>query len=340
MARDIYTAVHEDWQDQPSEETPIMAADLEHIESGIKTAMDNRALREVYGDRCIRLSISNQSETSPSTISIEMGVNAQATGDFSAAIGNNAKTTGNCSAAIGSYVEALHMGALVIGISNKSSRHEQFVTGRYNADDAKALFIIGYGAGESGRENVHTVDYNGNAYFKGDVANGKYSLNGLGELGVISEDVTEECIVTANGQTVEVTVPLNIIMHAYGYYILAGEFIGVIYFGGIPPMLLNMQISAVKDGEVHGKAVLTNLVSSTTATYGYKFEGDIQLLFTYSSDTPKAKAVFNLGRDAAIQYATVFRTKGSAIDFTISELRDKELTYDEAMEILNGEGET
>lgn len=333
MARDIYTV--QEWENLPAETTPVSAERLDHIEQGIKTAMDNRALKEKYGDYGIRLSLLNEEQTPPDKISCEMGVRSKAKEDFSVAMGYSAEATKRCAIALGENIKADHYNSFITGYYTKSSRQYQFVCGRNNADDPKAVFIIGNGLSESKRENIHTVDYDGNAYFKGDVANGKYSINGLAERGVISEDVTEECIVTANGQTIEVTVPINIIMSAYGYYILAGEFIGVIYCERIPPMMLNMQISAVKDGEVHGKAVLTNLVSSATATYGYKFEGDIQLLFKYSSDTPKAKAVFNLGRDAEIRYATVFRTKGSAIDFTISEMRNERMTYEETMEILN-----
>lgn len=55
--RDTYTKVHEHWEDQPSEETPVFAVDLEHIEQGIKNAFDNRSLKEIYKDDGIELVI-------------------------------------------------------------------------------------------------------------------------------------------------------------------------------------------------------------------------------------------------------------------------------------------
>ena len=217
------------------------------------------------------------------------------------------------------------------------------VGGMYNADEPNAVVIIGNGFGENDRQNIHTVDYQGNAYYKGDVANDQYSLNELGtKLDSMADNtvnITEDCVSSVDGQMLEVTVPLSLIMSAYGYYIVGGEFVGVIYYDMIPPMLFNLQISAVKDGEVHGKAILKNLVMETTETYGYKFEGSIELLFTNSRDTPKAKATFDLGKEAAVRYATIFRTAGSAIDFTISEMKNEEMTYDEAMAILNEEEE-
>lgn len=343
MARDTYTAVHADWQDQPSEETPIMAADMEHIEAGIKDAMDNRALREMYGDQSIRLSFGNEKPTPPSITSFEMGHGAKATANFSVSIGNSAEATEQNAVSIGNNTKANHSGAFVTGLFTKSSRAEQFVDGMYNADDPNAVFIIGYGSGENNRQNIHTVDYQGNAYYKGDVANDQYSLNVIGaKLDGMSDntiDVTEESVLLANGQTLEVTVPLNLIMQAYGSYIAGGEFIGIVQCGSIPPMLFNLQISAVRNGDVSGIAVLTNLIPSTTETYGYKFSGAIQLLFPEYSD-PKAKVTFDLGREITVQGAKIYRTAGSAIDFTISELRSGDLTYDETMAILSEEGET
>ncbi len=343
MARDTYTKVHEDWQNDPSTDTPIMAEDMEHIEAGIKTAMDSRALKEIYGDQSIRLSVLNDDPTPLGKISLEMGVKAKATKDFTVAIGNNAEATEQNAVSIGSNTKSNHDCAFVTGLFTKSSRVNQLVGGMYNADDPNAVFILGFGFGEDKRENIHTVDYQGNAYFKGDVANGQYSLNALGEKlgGMVDNtvDVTEDCVLSITGQTLEVIVPLSLIMSAYGYYIVGGEFIGAIYYDGIPPMLFNLQISAVKDGEVHGRSVLTNLIASTTATYGYKFDGSIELLFANSWDTPKAKVTFDLGREGTVRYSTIFRTAGSAIDFTISELRGEELTYEETMAILNEEEE-
>ncbi len=339
MARDTYT--EQTWENLPSEETPITAERLGHMEAGIKAAMDNRALKEKYGDQSIRLSFGNEEPTPPGKMSFEMGVWSKATEDFAVAIGNNVEATEQNAISIGSNTKANHYNAFVTGSFTKSSRADQFVCGHYNADDPNAAFIIGFGFGENDRRNIHTVDYQGNAYFKGDVANEQYSLNALGEkLGGMSDntaDITDECLVEASGQTLEVTVPLSLIMSAYGYYIVGGEFIGAIYYDGIPPMLFNLQISAVKDGEVHGRSVLTNLIASTTATYGYKFDGSIELLFANSWDTPKAKVTFDLGREGTVRYSTIFRTAGSAIDFTISELRDEELTYEETMAILNEE---
>lgn len=68
--RDTYTKVHEHWEDQPSEKTPVFAADLEHIEQGIKDSYDNRALKEIYGDDGVHL---NKGEATGDPVSIMDG---------------------------------------------------------------------------------------------------------------------------------------------------------------------------------------------------------------------------------------------------------------------------
>lgn len=333
MARDTYT--EQIWENLPAETTPVNAERLSHIESGIKTAMDNRALKEIYSDQDIRLSYGNEEPTPQGKLSIEVGYQAKATENFSVAIGAVAEATGRNAASIGNGTKASHVEAFVIGFGTRSSRVGQFVCGRFNADGSDKVFIIGYGLDDASRENVHTVDYHGNAYFKGDVRNESYSLNEIGaQMGNISVDVTEECVVSVSGQTLEITVPLSLIMKEYGTYIVGGEFIGVINCGSIPPLMFNMQMSALKNGEVSGYAVLTNTIPSTIEAYGHKFTGSIELLFPGYSD-PKAKATFSLGRDITAASAKIHRTAGSAIDFTISELRGGGMTYNETMEILN-----
>ena len=55
--RDIYEM--QEWENLPSEETPISAERLAHIEQGIKDAADKRALKEIYDDSGINAGLSN-----------------------------------------------------------------------------------------------------------------------------------------------------------------------------------------------------------------------------------------------------------------------------------------
>ncbi len=51
--RDTYTK--QEWKNLPSEETPVSAERLAHIEQGIKDSSDNRSLKEIYNDTYMKL---------------------------------------------------------------------------------------------------------------------------------------------------------------------------------------------------------------------------------------------------------------------------------------------
>lgn len=89
------------------------------------------------------------------------GVSNKVEGDFSHAEGENNVVTGPAS-----HVEGFW------NIANGSNQHVQ---GKYNLADneEKYAHIVGNGAGDTNRSNAHTLDWNGNAEYAGDVvANG------------------------------------------------------------------------------------------------------------------------------------------------------------------------
>lgn len=51
--RDTYT--QQEWKNLPSEETPVSAERLAHIEQGIKDSSDNRSLKDIYNDTYMKL---------------------------------------------------------------------------------------------------------------------------------------------------------------------------------------------------------------------------------------------------------------------------------------------
>lgn len=102
MARDTYTK--QEWKNLPSEETPVSAERLDYIEQGIKTAMDNRALKEIYGDSSI--SMGRKAGTSIRTYSYAVGFNVTASADASHAEGYSTIASGNYSHAEGKETKA------------------------------------------------------------------------------------------------------------------------------------------------------------------------------------------------------------------------------------------
>lgn len=89
------------------------------------------------------------------------GSNSKALGEASHAEGNITKASGNYSHAEGFYTTA--------------SVEAQHVQGKYNISDTTSAHIVGNGSSDSNRSNVHTLDWQGNAWFAGDVYTGSTS---------------------------------------------------------------------------------------------------------------------------------------------------------------------
>ena len=92
------------------------------------------------------------------------GKNSHAEGNYSYANGvdshaegRDSKAKGNCSHSEGAYT--------------KASSDYQHVQGKYNIEDTTNTYahIVGGGTSNTDRKNIHTLDWNGNAVFSGDV---------------------------------------------------------------------------------------------------------------------------------------------------------------------------
>jgi len=117
------------------------------------------------------------------------GASTSATGQFSHAEGHGATSTGVASHAEnyktksnGAYSHAEGYETTTKGryshaegLGTITSSDAQHVQGRYNTEDADGKYasILGNGNGDANRSNAHTVDWNGNAWYAGEVTVGK-----------------------------------------------------------------------------------------------------------------------------------------------------------------------
>ena len=108
-----------------------------------------------------------------------------ASGDCSHAEGNRTIASGDCSHAEGVYTTASGNFSHAEGNSTIASGYYshaegndtiassdcQHVQGKYNIEDTSSTYahIVGGGTSSSNRKNIHTLDWNGNAVFSGDV---------------------------------------------------------------------------------------------------------------------------------------------------------------------------
>lgn len=96
-------------------------------------------------------------------------------GKYAQAFGENTIASGIHSHAEGSGTTASNTNSHAEGGYTKASGENQHVQGKYNITDTISAHIVGNGSGSSNRSNAHTLDWNGNAWFAGDVYTGSTS---------------------------------------------------------------------------------------------------------------------------------------------------------------------
>lgn len=118
------------------------------------------------------------------------GFGTEASGENSHAEGDNAFATGFRSHAEGRSTEASGENSHAEGFGTIAAGEHQHAQGKFNIEDTenKYAHIVGNGSSKSSRSNAHTVDWNGNAWFKGDVYIGGNSQD-EGKKLVTSEDI-------------------------------------------------------------------------------------------------------------------------------------------------------
>ena len=139
------------------------------------------------------ISMGRKSGTSRGNRSVAAGVDvsaagaaAQAFGSDTSAAGENAHAEGSGTSAAGAYshaeghaASASAAGAHAEGLSTVAAGVNQHVQGKYNTADSAGFYahIVGGGSAENARANIHTVDWNGNAWFAGEarVGGGAYA---------------------------------------------------------------------------------------------------------------------------------------------------------------------
>lgn len=99
------------------------------------------------------------------------GNSTTASGTYSHAEGGFTKASGTYAHAEGFNAEAKGSYAHAEGQNTLASSKNQHVQGQYNVEDTTDTYahIVGNGTSASDRSNAHTLDWNGNAWYKGDV---------------------------------------------------------------------------------------------------------------------------------------------------------------------------
>ena len=99
------------------------------------------------------------------------GDNTTASGENSHAEGFKSTASGYASHAEGEYTKASGKYAHAEGYHTTARINSQHVQGKYNVEDTNGTYahIVGGGTSNTNRKNIHTLDWNGNAVYSGDV---------------------------------------------------------------------------------------------------------------------------------------------------------------------------
>ena len=131
-----------------------------HAEGNRTTALGNNSHAEGNGT------------TASGDYSHAEGNGTTASGNYSHAEGSWSTASGNYSHAEGINTKALGKYSHAEGRGTKVSSESQHVQGKYNIEDKdnKYAHIVGNGTEDNKRSNAHTLDWNGNAWFAGNVS--------------------------------------------------------------------------------------------------------------------------------------------------------------------------
>lgn len=180
MPRTLYQKFRDLWKDKPDKTTPVTAKALMHFEQGIYNNSVNMALKEIYGDNAILMGRTSSKEVGTNSATFGSNNKTSASNTFSSGLFSEASASE--AASFGNSTSATASGAFAEGLYTKASSPFQHVQGRYNIEDVQNRYahIVGGGTSNSDRKNIYALDWNGNAWFAGNVTNGNgVSLSGL-----------------------------------------------------------------------------------------------------------------------------------------------------------------
>ena len=103
------------------------------------------------------------------------GYSTIASGQSSHAEGNQTTASGNYSHAEGDNATASGLVSHAEGSGTTAQGNNQHVQGKFNIADTTSAYIVGNGSRYSNKSNAHTLDWQGNAWFAGDVYTGSTS---------------------------------------------------------------------------------------------------------------------------------------------------------------------
>lgn len=159
-------------------ENKVTAADMNQIKTAVNETIDRMPSNLVNGQAGGSIRSIGAYDTTINPLgpyAQAFGSGTIASGEYSHAEGAGPKASGAASHAEGSSTIASGDSSHAEGQTTIAQGNNQHVQGKYNIADTTSAHIVGNGSDSSNRSNAHTLDWNGNAWFAGDVYTGSTS---------------------------------------------------------------------------------------------------------------------------------------------------------------------
>lgn len=181
------------------------------------------------------------------SVSHAEGYWSTASGDYSHAEGNETMSSGSASHAEGNGTMSSGSASHAEGYNTIASSENQHVQGKYNIEDTGGIYahIVGNGNDNNNRSNAHTLDWNGNAWYAGQVEGTNLPYN-------ISSKIL--ATIPANNVKLNNTITVNnaSINKDRRYYI---EFLGI------------KKLCSLSTGEIDGNVIICSINNYTIQAY-------------------------------------------------------------------------
>lgn len=158
-------------------ENKVTAADMNQIKTAVNETIDTMPSNLVNGQAEGSIRSIGAYDTTGAPLGEHaqaFGNNTKASGSSSHAEGNETKASGDYSHAEGNNTKASGPASHAEGLGTTAQGNNQHVQGKYNISDTTSAHIVGNGAFQN-NSNAHTLDWQGNAWFAGDVYTGSTS---------------------------------------------------------------------------------------------------------------------------------------------------------------------
>lgn len=159
-------------------ENKVTAADMNQIKTSVNETIEEMPSNLVNGQARGSIRSIGAYDTTINPLgpyAQAFGSGTIASGEYSHAEGAGPKASGAASHAEGYSTTASGQTSHAEGRTTIAQGNNQHVQGKYNIADTTSAHIVGNGSDSSNRSNAHTLDWNGNAWFAGDVYTGSTS---------------------------------------------------------------------------------------------------------------------------------------------------------------------